>query len=583
MNKIKLKIISLIKKINYFNYNYNILNKSIISDNEYDFLYNKLEILSKKYPNLIKNYYINNINNNLHLTSNSHKHILKMISIKSTYSIKKIYKFEENIIKKNNIKIKEYCCELKLDGIAINIIYKNNNLYKILTRGNGEYGEDITKNKFFIKNIPDKIVFLNYKSPSLVEIRGELCISNYNFDFINKIIKEKYNKIFVNKRHAVSGIIRNKIKNKIYYKLLNFIAHGIGYCFFLNKSLNKFKKHNNLLNYINKLGFETVERKICKTIKESIKYINFIEDNYKFNKYKYLIDGVILKINSIKLQNILGNSSKYPNWSIAYKFNSTYKETILTDVTFNITKNGNFIPIGKIKSINISGINIKKIFLHNIKKIKSLDLMIGDYILIYLSGNLIPTIKNVIKDKRNNEIKNIFYPKNCLSCNYKLSLYKDILKCNNFFCKSKIKYKISHFFSKKCIYIKYLNKKNICELIDDNFVKNIIDIFKLDLNILNKYIKNNKKVNSIYKTINGKVNINIKNFLYALNIENIGEKTLSIICNNIKKYEELFTLNNIYIKDLNKNQLKNINIFFSKIKNINFIKEITQKYINIIF
>ncbi|BBA84900.1 NAD-dependent DNA ligase LigA [endosymbiont of Pachyrhynchus infernalis] len=575
-------IYNLRKKIISLEYRYFILNKIKISDYEYDLLLKKLKYLEDKYPEYkTKNSPTIKINNFILNLRDNIKHFNIMLSLKTIYSFEEYNKFINKINNKLNLINKiEYCCEYKLDGLAANLIYKKGILISISTRGNGLYGESIYHNIDNINGIPKK---LNKKFllPNLVEIRGEICISNKEFFNFNKKLKLKNKKTFSNSRNAASGLARQKKNNSIKNNILNFFCYGLG------KITNKNSIFNNnsqfeILNILNNLGFN---------YKNKYKKFNNIDSIYKYylnlkknrHKLKYSIDGLVVKIDSINLQNKLGLSSKFPNWAVAYKFPSEEAVTYVKNIYFDITKTGTLIPIAEINEVIISGVLIKKIYLNNINKMIKLNINIGDKILIKRSGDVIPTIKNVI-EKKNNKIINI--PENCPSCNSKIENINNILKCSySFFCKSQINNKINHFFSKDCNFAKGLGKKTINIINKYIKINSPIDLYNLNINnlLLIPNIKF-KKANNILNSLEISKNTTLYKFIYSLGINNIGKKTsikLSLKYNNIlkliKEYKNDYINNKL---NINKNEFNSLNNFMNNKINIDLIYKLTN-YLNI--
>ncbi len=547
-NKIKKKILNLKKKINKYTYYYLNKNKNLIKDEKYDILLKKLEKLEKKFTQYqLTTSPTKQIKYFFKKTLEINKHSLPMLSIKNSYSKNQINKFIKKIQSKY-YKTK-FCCELKIDGIAISLIYKNNNLYKSLTRGNGSYGENITKNINYIKSIP-KFIKTDKKIKKL-EIRGELYINKKNFLKINK--KKK----FSNSRNLVSGTIRQTNNKIIKKRKLSFIAYDI----IINNIRYIYKTQYESLKQIKKLGF-SIEKK-TKTLTSFNKIISFYKKINKIRKkIKFDIDGIIIKINNKKIQENLGNSNKFNKWSIALKFPTKKKITQIKKIKLKVGKNGIITPIGIIKSIKLGGTKIKKINLYNLNYLLKLSLNINNKIIIQRSGDVIPSIYKVIKEKKK---KKIIIPEKCPSCKKKINIYENVPKCYfNFSCPTQLKNTIINFISKNGFNIKGIGKKTIKKLIKNKKIKNAIDILSLskkDFSFI-KRIKE-KLSNKIIQSITFSVkNIKLKNLIYSLSIPNIGINTSKYLSEKINKFKKF-----IYIK---KNELKkyNNNLNNKKIKSI---------------
>ncbi len=551
-NKIKKKIKKLKKKINKYSFYYFNKNKSLINDEKYDFLIKKLEKIEKKYPSFKKKTSPTiNLNYKLLKQFKKKKHNIKMLSIKNEYSNKKIYKYI-NKIKKKYSKIK-FNCELKIDGIALSLIYKNNYLYKALTRGNGIYGEDITHNIKYIKSIPK---YLKKKINKYLEIRGEIFIKKKNFLKLNK------KKQFSSSRNLTSGTVRLLNKNIIKKRKLSFI----GYDIIVDNNRKYFSKQSKCLKKIKQIGFKIDKNTlITKSFNKIVNFYKKIKKNRK--NISFDIDGIVIKINNKNIQENIKSNRKYIKWAIAWKFPSEKKITKLIDIKYKVGKNGIITPIGIVNTINIYGTKINNINLYNLKYLKKLNINIQDYIIVEKSGDVIPKISKIIKNKKNkNNILNII--KKCPSCKEKINIYKNQPKCfNNLKCPQQFKKTIINFISKNGFNIINLGSNIVKKLIKYKYIKCISDIFKITKKQLISIPKIKYKLaNKILYSINySKNNIKIKNLIYSLSIPYIGISTSEKISKYFKKFKNFIFLNK------NKKKIKNI----SKLKYksiINYLK-----------
>ncbi|QJC30241.1 NAD-dependent DNA ligase LigA [Enterobacteriaceae endosymbiont of Neohaemonia nigricornis] len=569
------------QQIQYHNYRYYVLNKPEITDYQYDQLVIKLEHLEKNIHYLNKQtsptQYVGDIllNNNKKI-----KHKVPMLSLNNTFKVKHFYKnffaplLPLNIMKEKNF----FCCELKFDGMAINLLYKNGILIHGITRGNGYFGDNITNNILCIKDIPKRLQGNNI--PKIIEIRGEIFISKQNFNFLNKQYL-MINKQFANTRSAVVGLLRLHNKNK-YLKLLNFFCYGVGYIEnFLNKS------HIELLYILKSYGIPVAQYiHTYKNFQDIIKFYRF----FKRNRYKlpYHIDGIVIKINNLYIQQKLGNSTKAPKWAIAYKFPSQEQNSILKKVYFKVGRTGIITPIAFFETIKILGVNISYATLYNINEIFRLDLRIGDTIVVQRCGDVIPKIIHVIKINRtNSNTSPINIPVLCPSCNSKL--YKNInniLYCSaGYKCKAQFINYIKHFISTEAMNINYIGTKLIEKLVNNNLIFSAIDLFQLNKKKLLKINIGEQNIKKILLSLYNFKEISFSKFLFALGIKDIGITT----ANNIAKHFqtlEIFLSSNVAdllkISGIGKKTANNILFFIKDKNNIDYIKMLTKK-INIIY
>ncbi|QJC28457.1 NAD-dependent DNA ligase LigA [Enterobacteriaceae endosymbiont of Plateumaris consimilis] len=576
----KKKIINLCNKIKYHNYKYHVLHEPEIPDHEYDKLLYKLEQLENLFPYLITNNSPTQLVGGIFLQDfKKINHMIPMLSLNNVFNKDDLFlKFFKPIKNYFNEDINCFCCELKFDGIAVNLLYKNGQLIQASTRGNGIIGENITDNILYIHDIPHKLQGNNL--PSILEVRGEMFMTKKNLKILNK--KNILNKKFSNTRSAVvSALFLKNIYNNINNKLLNFFSYGIGFI----KSKKKLYSQLETLKKLKKFGLPTSDYTIiCTSLKEILLFYKKIKE--KRNNLPYHIDGIVIKIDNFVIQKILGCTSHAPKWAIAYKFPPQEKTTILKNVIFQIGRTGLITPVGKFKTIKINGVNISNASLYNINEIKKLDLKIGDVIIVQRCGDVIPKIINNIKQERvNNIITNIIIPKICPDCKSILknkSHNKTILYClSGLDCKSQLKGYLKHFISRNAMNINYIGNKLIDKLVDANLVKNTIDLFKLNMNILNKisYL-GNKSILKILKSLEISKKTTFTKFLFSLGIDEVGLVT----ANNLNNYfQNLNNLLNAELKDfycvpgIGKKIAYNIYNFIQNKNNLYVINQLVNK------
>ncbi|QJC37577.1 NAD-dependent DNA ligase LigA [Enterobacteriaceae endosymbiont of Donacia bicoloricornis] len=574
----KNKIINLRREILNYNYKYHVLNNSNILDYQYDKLIFKLKKLENLYP------YLKNKYSSTKLVGARYKsltflkkiyHKIPMLSLNNVFNEQDLFKkflFPINkIIKKLN-----FCCELKFDGIAINLLYKNGILISAATRGDGIIGENIIKNILKIKSIPHTLKGKNF--PKNLEVRGEIFITKKNFKKLNQQRFDKY-KLFSNTRNTAYGILKmNKNVDKKIFNLLNFYSYGIG---FIDQI--KFSNQQEILLKLEYFGIPI--SKYTRIYSSYYKIINF----YKYfkknrNLLPYNIDGIVIKINDVKKQNILGYTNHAPKWAMAYKFPSQEKLTLLKKIIFQIGRTGVITPIAYFNTVNINGVNINFATLYNINEIIRLNLKIGDHIIIQRCGDVIPKITNVVINKKFLKRKtNILIPTLCPSCNSILKkTTNNILYCKSgLFCKDQLKAYLKHFVSRDAFNIYYLGEKLINKLVDKNLVKNTVDLLNLNNHILSK-IDNlgNKFINKILQSLKNKKTITFNKFLFSLGIPEMGTISCYYISLFFKTLENFLNTNLIElcsIKNIGKKTSLSIFNFISKKDNINIIKNLLKK------
>lgn len=515
-------------------------NSELMTDSEYDNLKRELQILKDRFilenPLLIGQ--INEIENyqstvgympNSRFTKRKHK--IPMLSLDNALNYDELIEFFKKVKRFLNINHELDCsCELKIDGLSFSAIYKNGNLEYALTRGDGNEGEDITRNLIEVKNFPQKI---NTEFENL-EVRGEIYMPKSSFFKIN----EKLEKKFSNPRNAASGSLRNLDPSVTRERELSYFCYSIVDC----DNMDYFGKHSDCLNYLRKLGFLTENH---STILRNLNEIENFHKSIEKIRYKidYDIDGIVIKINDLKLQGRLNFTAKSPRWAIAYKFSGEEGVTVVEDVINQIGRTGVITPVAIVKPTNISGVVIKRITLHNYEEIERLDLKIGDTVRIKRAGDVIPQICGVLVRNETN-VEKIEIPKFCPSCKSLLAKEKEkdvAYRClNSKNCKPQIIGSIEHFVSRDAFDITGLGSKNIEKFFEIGILKNFVDIFKLKEK--ENLIKNlegwgDKAFSNLVNSIEVRKTVPLNKFIYALGIRHIGENMSLKIAQNYKNIE----------------------------------------------
>lgn len=502
-------------------HHYYVLDDPITSDDEYDRLYFELVAYEKDNPN-----HIDSTSPTQRVGDKIKENFEKITHIERMWSLDDVFNFDELNAWKNRINKYDtnitFMCDAKFDGASLNLTYDKGVLISAATRGDGNTGESILENAKMINSIPLSIPYLDK-----IEIRGEVIINKYDFEKINKERMQNNESIFANPRNAASGSLR-QLDSKITKKRkLKFIPWGFGY---FDIDENSFF---NRLNMIKKFGF--IDTKL------STKCNNLDEVEAFYNKlisirhtYDIMLDGMVVRLDSLNLQNSLGYTAKNPRFAVAYKFPPIEKQTKILDISFSVGRSGVITPVAELEPINIEGASVSRATLYNFEEIEKKDIRINDNVLIIRSGDVIPKIIKPIKELRNgNEIK-ISKPSFCPICNSELLVENILIKCQNLQCKARVKNSIIHFCSKKAMNMMGLGDKIIDFLFEEKIINNILDIYKITREMLeNKEGWKEKKIQNVLDSIQSSKNIELWRFINALGIEHIGE-------NASKKLVELF-------------------------------------------
>ena len=576
--KIIKRLTKLSKLINKHNYHYHTEDKPLISDWEYDKLVKENLELETKFPKLvIKSSPSNKIGGEIQNKFLKSNHLSPMHSLSNGFSEDDLIEFDERIKKFLNLNIDkklEYICEPKIDGLSLNITYKDGNLICAATRGDGNIGEDVTKNIENIKNIPQK---LKYNYPELIEIRGEVFITKSDFENINSKLDEK--NMFSNPRNAAAGSLRQLDYHISRSRPLKFLAHGVG------KSSKDFIEFDNFYKDIEKYG---IKRNLLNLKTSNLKSIfNFYREvDSKRSELDYDIDGLVVKLNNLYNQKRLGVVGKNPRWSIALKFSAEKAITLIKEIDFQVGRTGSITPVARLDSVNLGGVIISNATLHNFDEIRKKNIQIGDVVEIQRAGDVIPQVLKVIK-KNNKKNQIIQPPKKCPVCGENTYKEKDeaVLRCiNTYGCYAQKISQIIHFIGKKALNIDGFGEKQVKQFYDLKIIDNISDIFflKEQKNLIQKLEGwGELSVSNLIESIEKSKSINLDKFIYSLGIRFIGEINAEILAKELKKIENFISLSQntmslSNIDGLGPKAISSITNYFLNDQNINLIKKLSK-------
>ena len=579
---IKKIYVNKIKQLIKHNRSYYLNNNPTIIDKEYDELKKNIIDLEKKYN------YLN------HKDSPSEKigfkpsknfqkqnHKVPMLSLSNIFDKEDLINFEKKI--KNYLDLSsnrsfEYSVEPKIDGISASLTYKNFSLILGLSRGDGYEGEVITENLKTISDIPKKINSKDF--PQDIEIRGEVYITKNDFEYL----KEK----FANPRNAASGSLRQKDSSETKKIPLKFIAYTFGLF-----EKNQFVKQSDFLNSLKKWGFKTNKHNcVISNINDLIKnHQNFEKKRYEL---EYDVDGLVYKINDLKLQNRLGFSGNAPRWATAHKFSAASSFSKILNIEVQIGRTGALTPVAKVEPVNIGGVVVSNATLHNEDEIKKKDIRIGDVVKIERAGDVIPHVVSVDLKKRTSKSIKYKFPNKCPSCgsivekefNKQTKKYDAVIRCSSegYSCEKMAIEKIKHFVSKDALNIDGLGKKVIEKLWEKKFIRFPQDIFKLDY----KKIENlegwgSQSVLNLKYSIDKSKNISFNKFIFSLGIRHIGQENAKLIAKHLQNKEKFFNIDKNYdfnsfinIDGIGEIQISSVKKFFSIKENLKVVKDLSN-------
>ena len=522
-----------------YEYEYHVLDNPTIPDAEYDRLFHQLKALEAAHPELITADSPTQRVGAKPLSGFAQiRHEIPMLSLDNAFSDEEFYAFVKRI-EDRLIRLPEpltFCCEPKLDGLAVSILYVNGVLTQAATRGDGTTGEDITANIRTIRNIPLQLLMDN--PPARLEVRGEVFMPHAGFERLNQLALEKGEKTFANPRNAAAGSLRQldpKITSK---RPLVLNAYSIG----IAEGVDLPNTHYDRLQWLKSIGIPVnPEIRLCNGTDEVLDFYRDIQN--KRSSLGYDIDGTVLKINDIALQEKLGFISKAPRWAIAYKFPAQEELTRLNDVEFQVGRTGAITPVAKLEPVFVAGVTVSNATLHNGDEIERLDIAIGDTVVIRRAGDVIPQIIGVLHDRRPADARPIVFPETCPVCDSAIVRIEGeaVARCTGgLFCAAQRKEALKHFVSRKAMDIDGVGGKLIEQLVDRELVHTPADLFKLDLTTLTRLERMGaKSAENALASLEKAKNTTLARFIFALGIREVGEATALNLANHFKTLEAL--------------------------------------------
>lgn len=526
LNEVKAHIDALKLQLEEHNYQYYVMDAPSIPDAEYDRLMRMLIALEKQHPSLISADSPSQKVGGTPLSKfDTVVHEVPMLSLDNGFEASDLTAFEkrlqDRLLSFSDI---QFSCEPKLDGLAASILYENGILTRAATRGDGQVGEDITKNVKTIANVPIKLRGENI--PRKVEVRGEVFMPKAGFEQLNEAQKKAGNKLFANPRNAAAGSLRQLDSRITAKRPLLFYAYSMGVM--QGESLTELPLHTQRLAALGEWGIPLCkESAVAHGAEECITYFTKIGEMR--NSLPYDIDGVVFKVNDINLQQRLGFVSKAPRWAIAQKFPAQEEMTTLIDVEFQVGRTGAITPVARLEPIFVGGVTVSNATLHNQDEITRLGVKIGDKVVIRRAGDVIPQVVSVVLEKRTDDVRDIVFPTHCPVCNSHVerSESEAVARCTGgLVCAAQRKEAIKHFASRKALDIDGLGDKIVEQLVDANIIKNPADLFRLTMpKLLSVERMGDKSAVNLLNALERSKQTTLPKFLYSLGIREVGEST----------------------------------------------------------
>jgi DNA ligase (NAD+) len=587
--------------IRYHEWRYYVQNDPVISDFEYDQLYKQLERIENQFPELVTpDSPTQRVGKDLVETFEQVAHMTPMLSLDNSYNADDLRDFDESVKKLCKLEKDadvEYCVEPKFDGGTIAIVYENDRLVRAATRGNGYMGDEITLNIRTLKSVPLQAAF-SKRGIAKAELRGEALIRKDVFEKINKKRQEAGETLFANPRNAATGGLRMKDPKETAVRGLEAFLYQLGFAIDNqgNNILEKFTTHDESIHLLRELGFKVPlhkpepgnhleETKTCRNIEEAIAFCQAWQDFR--DEYPYEIDGMVLKVNSLELQERCGFTSHHPRWAIAFKFKARQATTRLRDVEFQVGKTGAITPVAKLEPVPLAGVTVQNVSLHNEDFIRSKDIRIGDQVLVERAGDVIPYIVKSLAELRDGSEREVVYPKNCPVCHSELVKPEDeaIWRCENAECEAQVLARMIFHTSKHAMDIEGLGESTIEKFYKLGWLHSIADLYRLDYEKIAQLEGFGEKSAANLRNAVEKAKRNpIHRLLHSLSIHHLGQKAGKLLAAEVEHVLDLknWDLEKYQtIKDIGPVLAKNVFNFFQNEHNVELLETMESLGVNL--
>ena len=531
----------LIQLIAKHNHAYYVMDQPSISDSEYDHLFHQLKALEQQYPECIQaDTPTNKVGGQALSKFASVTHAVPMLSLGNVFNQEDLFAFARRIDERLPNQKVQYDVELKLDGLAISLWYENGVLVRGVTRGDGETGEDITQNVKTIRNLPKVLSSQHQAIPELLEVRGEVLMPKQGFEKLNADQQAKGDKTFANPRNAAAGSLRQLDPNIAASRPLAFYAYGIAQC----QPNHGLETMHDSLHWLTQFGFEIAERQfLCASIEEVQQRYEQIQQERPDLKVE--IDGMVIKVDSLKQQQQLGFLSREPRWATAYKFPAQAALTKVENIDWQVGRTGTLTPVARLTPVFVGGVTVSNVTLHNIGEIHRLDVRIGDTVSVYRTGDVIPKVEKVWVEFRPANAEIVHLPTNCPVCESPVVMPEGeaLARCSGgLYCAAQRIEAIRHFVSRKALDIEGLGDRWVESLLHLDLLKDVADIYHLHEHrdtLLTIEKMGEKSVQNLIDAIEASKKTTLARFIYGLGIRGVGETTARMLANTFQTLDAL--------------------------------------------
>jgi len=582
--------------LRFHEYRYYVQNDPLISDFEYDTLYKKLEQFENKNPDAVTpDSPTQRVGAGLVKDFPKVQHLVPMLSLENSYNADDLNDFDRKARELSGLDSIEYCVEPKFDGASISLIYENDLFTRGATRGDGSVGDEITTNTKQIKSVPLSAKFSEYGIQQ-IEVRGEVLMNKNNFKAYNDKLIEEGIPPLANPRNAAAGSLRIKDTAEVGKRNLEAFLYHVSYIVdSLQLTADRKNKsgqltsnnqepttHSGMLEMLWNLGFRSPQKemKVVQGIDAVIKHVEEFEQ--KRDTLPYEIDGMVIKVNDLQLQERLGMTSHHPRWAIAFKFKARQGTSKLIGIEYQVGRTGAVTPVAKLEPVQVGGVTVSSISIHNEEYIKEKDLMLGDTILIERAGDVIPQIVKSFAELRKGDEQKIIFPTHCPVCQHKLFKTEDeaVWRCTNINCEAQVVERIIHFVSKDAMDIRSFGEANVRKFYGLGFLKDVPGVYTLPFDAIRKMDGfGEKSITNLQAAIEASKTQPLHRIIYGLGIRYVGETTAKTLANAVQHLndfanyteEELQQLEDVGVK-----VAKSIYAFFADPENIKLLQRLEE-------
>jgi len=542
----KSEYLGLVKELNHHNYLYHVLNRPEITDYEYDQRFDELQKIEAQNPTWVPPDSPTRRVGDAPLEAfEKVQHRTPMLSLQNSYTEEDLLAFHERVVKFAALEASpEYCCEPKFDGLAIELVYEKGLLVSVITRGDGTVGENVYSNVKTIRSVP--LTLHSKNPPKLLEVRGEILMLKKNFLSLNNIQQDAGEHPFANPRNAAAGTLRQLDPRVTASRPLSMFSYAVG----VSEGFDV-RSQFEMLKKLMDLGLKTVLStnseliRICKDEREVVAFYKHIESIR--HSLPFEIDGLVVKVNSLDLQNKLGNIARSPRWANAAKFKPEQAETVVEDIVVQVGRTGALTPVAVMKPVKVGGVTVTNATLHNQDEIDRKDIRVGDHVVIHRAGDVIPEVVKVLIGQRSKKSKPFTIPTACPSCHLPVIRVEGeaISRCVNPLCPAIIRESLKHFVSRRAMNIDKLGDKIIDQLFEAGLVQKFSDLYRLSLEQLMSLERQGEKSSqNILNSIEKSKATQLSKLIYALGIRFVGEQTARNLAQHFGSLENFLEASN---------------------------------------